>query len=365
MSVFYCDSKIFMSKYSQATHLLEEALSGRDVMIRVTFTTVLLLVSCFIIAFAAQEQTPPASVPTGIVTKNSNLRSAPSLEGTIIGSAPAGTVVTILKEEGNWYRVQTTQGLSAWIYKPLVTSFLPTPELPTAPESPPETTTAAPPASVQAPPLPFSSRQEPLPSAPATTPTEQTAQEQPPEPKPSAPAEPATRLKEEQRPVLLPEPVVSSPPQAPAASSFISYYFSTGHVFGLLFLILLVLLGLLFVQYRTIQELRQFALSIHQTTKGAMLDSKALIPPSSSVSSSAQTAFSPLEKAIVEVLREKGEVPEEALTESLREKGMAPVLIKAAVAELIGKTKGQDTPLIKIRYAAGRYFYSLYPTAPV
>lgn len=342
-------------------------------MIRAATASILLLLVCIIpLSFAAQtELSSPASV-TGIVIKNANLRDAPSLEGNIIGSAPAGTTLVILDERGNWYNVQNAQGLVAWIYKPLLNP-LPVPEPPTtessvstvepslpspapgvadvpppapapAPESPP--LSLAPPTSKEA------TLETPLetPKEPEATLRTETAPG-PSTPQPSSPAEP---------PPLSPPP----PPPSPAPSSLVSYYFSTGHIFLLLFLILFVLLGLLLIQYRTIRELRHFVRILRQSPQGAAPENYAPLSSSSPFPTSS-TDFSPLEKAIVEVLREKGEVPEEILMESLREKGFTPALLKATVAEMIGKTKEQETPLIKIRYAGNRYFYSLHSPVSV
>ncbi|WP_270298334.1 SH3 domain-containing protein [Eggerthella sinensis] len=35
-----------------------------------------------------------------------NVRTSPSMDGTIIGSFPAGTAVNVLSVEGDWYQVK-------------------------------------------------------------------------------------------------------------------------------------------------------------------------------------------------------------------------------------------------------------------
>jgi len=61
---------------------------------------------------------PPSGTFTGVVTTaggNLNLRSAPSLNSSIIATVPNGTRLTILGEQNGFYRVRTPQGQEGWV----------------------------------------------------------------------------------------------------------------------------------------------------------------------------------------------------------------------------------------------------------
>ncbi|RMF92716.1 MAG: SH3 domain-containing protein [Nitrospinota bacterium] len=317
----------------------------------------LFLFLCLLMAAAAQEN-PAPTTPAGTVTRNANLRAGPSLQKEVIGYAPAGTRLIILDEEEDWYRIRTSRGLIAWIHKSLLEP-LPSPQPTPAAESPsPEASSATSQSTSPLSAVPPTIAQEPIPPAALPVsgeePTEAGSERQT-EGEISPPPERQTAALTPDQPAAVPEPVTT--PFSFVPSSLTSFYFSADHIFLLLLLILIVLLLLLFLQYRILRALRKLTLSF---TRFAV--APAVERDEQQIPEDLTAMLSPVEQAIVTLLYEKGEMAEEALIEQLSEQGLTPEQLKAAVVEIIGKTKSQHLPLIQIRYANGNYFYSLHPT---
>ena len=73
---------------------------------------------------APADVTPvPSYASAGYINYNgTNIRSGPGTEFTSFGQLTAGTELTVLASEGNWYRVRLTKsGLEGYVYKPYVT----------------------------------------------------------------------------------------------------------------------------------------------------------------------------------------------------------------------------------------------------
>jgi hypothetical protein len=71
---------------------------------------------------AAEESAePPVREVVTTGRSGSNLRSAPSMSGAVLWTAPAGTRLHLSGEEGMWVKVQTTTGERAgWMHRSLV-----------------------------------------------------------------------------------------------------------------------------------------------------------------------------------------------------------------------------------------------------
>lgn len=78
----------------------------------------------------------------GRYTSNARVRSTGSATGNIITTLPLGTIVTILEEKNDWYRIQTTNGVIGWTANWLITPIIApstenSPQLPSTPTSSP------------------------------------------------------------------------------------------------------------------------------------------------------------------------------------------------------------------------------------
>lgn len=57
----------------------------------------------------------------GVTTAGANLRSAPSMTGTVLWTAPRGTRLQIAEERGDWFRVAAPErGREGWMHRSLV-----------------------------------------------------------------------------------------------------------------------------------------------------------------------------------------------------------------------------------------------------
>lgn len=71
----------------------------------------------------AKAQPERIQLPTGFVTKTTNVRSGPGTQNAKVGQLTQGTSIRILNTQGNWLQMEadTSLGLiSGWVYKPLI-----------------------------------------------------------------------------------------------------------------------------------------------------------------------------------------------------------------------------------------------------
>lgn len=67
------------------------------------------------------SRTIPDTRQQAIVLQTANVRSAPSMAGTVLRTLPKDSVVLVSKSEGNWLQIQARDGsLVGWIYAPLL-----------------------------------------------------------------------------------------------------------------------------------------------------------------------------------------------------------------------------------------------------
>lgn len=65
-------------------------------------------------ASAAAETGAPAERPGKVTADRLNLRGTPSTTGEVVGSMVRDDAVTILDEQGEWYRLRLADGLTGW-----------------------------------------------------------------------------------------------------------------------------------------------------------------------------------------------------------------------------------------------------------
>jgi hypothetical protein len=71
--------------------------------------------------------------------------------------------------------------------------------------------------------------------------------------------------------------------------------------------------------------------------------------------------LSALERAVLEAIAARREVPEGELAKIVEEKGFPGVLIKAVIGDIVRKTATEGMPWVEVRYADSRYLYRLRP----
>ena len=62
----------------------------------------------------------PSSEPSFVVLKTANVRSGPSLSGTVVIQLPAGTLLSIVEISGHWAKVRRGDGVLGWINRTLL-----------------------------------------------------------------------------------------------------------------------------------------------------------------------------------------------------------------------------------------------------
>ncbi|MES0031620.1 DUF4236 domain-containing protein [Mesorhizobium sp. M0040] len=69
---------------------------------------------------AAVEQPQSEQFPTAVVTRTANIRSDPSMGGTVVRQVPAGTALTVVEINGRWARVSKDKVTFGWINRSLL-----------------------------------------------------------------------------------------------------------------------------------------------------------------------------------------------------------------------------------------------------
>ncbi|ESX63853.1 hypothetical protein X759_33230 [Mesorhizobium sp. LSHC420B00] len=69
---------------------------------------------------AAVEQPQSEQFPTAVVTRTANIRSDPSMGGTVVRQVPAGTALTMVEINGRWARVSKDKVTFGWINRSLL-----------------------------------------------------------------------------------------------------------------------------------------------------------------------------------------------------------------------------------------------------
>lgn len=298
-----------------------------------------------------------------VVKTKANLRASPSLEGNVLSLAREGTVVQILEGTRRWYRIKTTEGMEAWIYKTLLVI----PRVSLGPQ-PGGADDAVPP--TPEPPIGGSAEMHPLP------PSEQ----------PASLASPPVEGEHHagmaiSQPVPTPEQatLVHQPPERPQNDHTLAdAQRLSGYLLLVLFLGLLVVMGL---QLRTARQLRRAMRQVDQITRhpaptpqslGAVEKIQAVAPLAAAGLGQPSTAhfeaevpplldlpeeMSALERTVIEAMYEQGELQERELVNILEKRGFPGVLIKAVIGDLVRKTGSDGPPWVRVRHAHGRYTY--------
>ncbi|TGW06323.1 SH3 domain-containing protein, partial [Mesorhizobium sp. M2D.F.Ca.ET.145.01.1.1] len=68
----------------------------------------------------AVEQPQSEQFPTAVVTRTANIRSDPSMGGTVVRQVPAGTALTVVEINGRWARVSKDEVTFGWINRSLL-----------------------------------------------------------------------------------------------------------------------------------------------------------------------------------------------------------------------------------------------------
>jgi Bacterial SH3 domain len=290
----------------------------------------------------------------GIVTKMSHLRLSPSMQSTIVTIAKEGTLVEILAENDQWYRVTHKAGVEAWIYKSLV-------------RIEPEAREPQTPASTASTPPHF---WELLPAS-ATM--------------PDISVEPSSvNIQVERETDVLPLIGVDQPTQ-PSEAPWSGWLTATippsmQGLSGYVIIGLAMTLGLsITLQLRATRQLRramheidQIVAIVEEIYAAAALpqprDSRA--PPTLRLAEAPTKqlqhpvlAFTAVERAVLDAMSDQREVQEGELGKILAEKGLAGVLLKAVIGDIVRKTGAMGLPWVDVRYVQGRYRYRLRPDA--
>jgi SH3 domain-containing protein len=290
----------------------------------------------------------------GIVTKMSNLRASPSMEGAVVAIAKNGTPVEILIENERWYHVRNKEGLEAWIYKSLV---LVEPEPPDS--ATPTSTASTPPHSPE---VPLASDAQPETAADSSPQTIQVPQDS--DVLPFLAVDESTRPPEATASRGVMEAIL---PYVPGLSGYV--------IIGLVVvLVLSIALQLRASRQlsRAMREMGQILDIVEEIYAEGTLprpsNSQVLTPPQlaeapTNLPQHLMMAFTPVEGVVLEAMSDQREVQEGELGKVLEEKGFAGVLIKAVIGDIVRKTGTVGLPWVEVRYVQGRYSYRLRPEA--
>jgi SH3-like domain-containing protein len=286
----------------------------------------------------------------GTVTKMSNLRASPSMQGAIVAIARDGMAVEVLSEHERWYHVRNKEGLEAWIYKSLVLI---------EPESR-EGATATPSASTppHSPEVALAPTAQPDIAAESSPQTIQVPQD--------SDLLPLLAVDESTRPSGATESggvIEAILPYVPGLSGYL--------IIGLVVvLVLSIALQLRASRQlsRAMQEMGQildiveeiYADGTRPQPSGSQAPAPApLAEAPTSLPQHLMMAFTPVEGAVLAALSDQQEVQEGELGKILEEKGFAAVLIKAVIGDIVRKTGTVGLPWVEVRYVQGRYSYRL------
>jgi hypothetical protein len=91
---------------------------------------VVILVAGFILggwATAAAETSAPAERPGKVLADRLNLRGSPATTGEVVGSMVRDDTVTIIEEQGEWYRLRLEGGQTGWAARKFIQIVAETP----------------------------------------------------------------------------------------------------------------------------------------------------------------------------------------------------------------------------------------------
>ncbi len=310
-------------------------------------------------AVASVTEPPTAPPQRGLVTLMSNLRASPSVQSEIVAIAKEGTHVDILVETERWYRVRNSEGVEAWIYKPLVLID----RKPSKDASAPVLALA--PADSQEIPSPLAANGEAARSEGSAA--------SPPDRIPEPPASVAAL------PALLDQRGDSA--EILGSTRFVDALLLRVPGLGAYLIIGLVAVLALAIAFqlraarqlrRAMQEMGQILNIVEEIYTGG-----ALAPQGDRVAAGMPTPaealghqppapgleFSVIEQAVLEALSDQDLVQEGVLAKMLDEQGFGCLLIKAVIGDIMRKTSTPGLEWVEVRYAQGRYSYRLRPEA--
>jgi SH3-like domain-containing protein len=330
-----------------------------------TFWTCVMLMSLTVATLPWQAAADTTSAPLsnaseqaqgaprrGIITVWSNLRTSPSMQSEIVAIAREGSHVEILMETKGWYRVRNEEGVEAWIYKTLVLI-----------EPIPLKEPSATPAALAHPDM------EEIPAAAAA--------------KPDVAAEPRPENTPAQQ-GLGGSPGVLIPEQPASFNAIGIEWFRDAilpYVQGLgayvIIALVVVLVLSIALQLRAARQLRRAMQEMGEIldmveeiyADGALARTTPRGVPTKPISAAAPARqpqplvieFSPIERAVLDVLFDQHDVQEGELGKLLDEKGFARIPIKAVISDIIRKTGITGLPWVEVRYGRGQFSYRLRP----